>query len=208
VDVGDVRHPELIDARPCPVLGYIRVDWQPVLGVGGEKKLSSSQTQQVILPHQPQNAFVIYAPALAQQFGMHTTIAIGRPSERDALDLVAQIHVGCLRLRSSPETVVSGPTHSRCPAEPVHGCPRFDRFPDLLIELAPPLAMTGRGCSLKRRNAFFKKSSSIACCPILRSSSAIRSASSRLCGRALLPGNASSPLARHSPFQVSSRLGY
>src|SRR5438874_8092324 len=60
-------------------------------------------------------------------------------------------------MRLSPETVVSCPTHSRCPAQPVHGCRRFDRFPDLLIELASPLATTRRGCSLKRRNAFFKK---------------------------------------------------
>jgi len=79
-DVGDVGHPELIDARQHHFLGYIRVDRQPVLGIGGEKKLSLSQTQQVVRPHQPQNAFVIYAPALAQQFGMHTTIAIGWPS--------------------------------------------------------------------------------------------------------------------------------
>jgi hypothetical protein len=39
-------------------------------------------------------------------------------SERDAMDLVARIHVGRLRLRSLPETAVSRPTHSRCPAEP------------------------------------------------------------------------------------------
>src|SRR5437667_12875351 len=64
-------------------------------------------------------------------------------------------------MRLSPETVVSCPTHSRCPAQPVHGCPRFDRFPDLLIELASPLATTRRGCYLKCRNAFFKKSSSM-----------------------------------------------
>ena len=54
---------------------------------------------------------------------------------------------------------------------------------------------------------FFKNSISIACCPILRSSWAIRSASSFDGGRLALPGNASSPFARHSPFQVSSRLG-
>jgi hypothetical protein len=41
-------HPELIDARQHPFLGYIRVDRQPVLGIGGEKKLSLSQTQQVV----------------------------------------------------------------------------------------------------------------------------------------------------------------
>jgi len=45
---------------------------------------------------------------------------------------------------------------------------------DLLIESVPPLTATGRRCSLKRRNAFFKKSISIACWPILRSSSEIR----------------------------------
>jgi putative transposase len=44
--------------------------------------------------------------------------------------------------------------------EPVHRCLRFGRFLDLLIEPALPLAAADRGCSLKRRKAFFKKSSS------------------------------------------------
>src|SRR6266853_2273053 len=138
---------------------------------------------------------------------MHTTIPVSRPPQRNALHLAAQIHVRLLGLPAQPETIVASPTHSRGPAEPVHGCPRFGRFPDLFMELASPLPAAGRGWSLKRRNAFFKKSISIVCCPILRSSSAIRSASSLVCGRELLPGNASSPFARHSPFQVSNRLG-
>src|SRR5260370_41911868 len=117
------------------------------------------------------------------------------------------MHGGFFGARSAQEKVVSRPAHSRCLAEPVHRCLRFGCFPDLLIEPALPLAAVGRGCSLKCRKAFFKKSSSIVCCPILRSSSAIRSASSLGCGRAPLPGNAISPFARHSPFQTSSRLG-
>ena len=64
-----------------------------------------------------------------------------------------------------------------------------------------------KGVSLKRCNTFFKKSISIAGCPTLRSNSAMRSASNRASGRAPLPGNASSPLARHSLFHVSKRLG-
>ena len=106
----------------------------------------------------------------------------------------------------TPETIVSGPAQAGDLAQSIHGL-RFGRFPDLLVDPAPPLATTSRGCSLKRRKTFFKKSISIACCPILRSNAAMCSASSRACGRAPLPGNANSPLARHSPFHVSNRLG-
>jgi transposase len=51
--------------------------------------------------------------------------------------------------RSKSFPLVAHPTHSRCPAEPAHGLPRFGRFPDLLIETLPPLALTGRRFSLK-----------------------------------------------------------
>jgi hypothetical protein len=58
-----------------------------------------------------------------------------------------------------PETVVACPTYSGGTAQPVHDCPRFARLLDLLIESVPPLTATGRGCSLKRRNAFLKSRS-------------------------------------------------
>jgi len=86
---------------------------------------------------------------------MHAAIAVSGPPQRDALDLAAQIHGGFWDLRSQQKTVVSGPAHSRCPAQPAHRCPRLGRWPDFLIEAALPLATTGRGCSLKRRKAFF-----------------------------------------------------
>src|SRR5579864_2118683 len=73
-----------------------------------------------------------------------------------------------------PKTVVPGPTDSGRLAEPVHCGLRFPRFPDFFVDPTPPLATMGRACSLKRRKTFFKKSISIACCPILRSSSGIR----------------------------------
>src|ERR1035437_6876184 len=117
------------------------------------------------------------------------------------------MHISALGFSASPETVVARPTYSRGPAEPVHDCARFGRLLDLIIESVPPLLATGRGGALKRRNAFFKKCVSIACWPILRSSSEIRSASSLVWGCAPLPGNACSPFARHSLLQVSNRLG-
>ena len=98
------------------------------------------------------------------------------------------------------ELAEGGPTRAGNLTQPVHACPRFGRFPDLLVDAAP-------GMFPETPQGFFKKSISIACWPILRSSSAIRSVSRRPRGRAPLPGNASSPLARHSPFQVSNRLG-
>src|ERR1700756_3871070 len=178
-----------------------------MLGVGRENKLSPTQTKQVVDPHQPQNPLVIDHTSSPNQFAMHTPIAISWPLQRDLLHLAAQVHVGFLTWRAPQETVISRPAHARDLAEPVHRCRRFCGFADLLVEPASPLPTAGSGCSLKRRKAFFKKSISIACCPILRSSSGIRCASSFDSMRTPWPGNASSPFARHSPLQTSSRLG-
>src|SRR5271157_4893560 len=55
-------------------------------------------------------------------------------------------------------------------------------FPlDLFVDRAPPASARSWRCSSTRCKARFKKSISSACCPILRSSSATRSASDRLC---------------------------
>src|SRR5215469_18949774 len=121
------------------------------------------------------------------------------------LDLAPQSHARSLGLLTAPKTVVSGAAHSSDLAESIHAGLRFARFLDLLVDAAPPLATLGRACSLKRRKTFFKKSISIVCCPILRSSSGIRCASTFGWDCAACPGNAScSPRARHSPRQVSS----
>src|ERR1700746_1087173 len=123
------------------------------------------------------------------------------------LDLVSQSHARWLGFMTAAKAVVSGAAYSGDLAESIHAGLRFARFLDLLVDAPPPLMLAPRGCSLKRRKAFFKKSISMVCCPILRASAAMCSLSSRAWGRAPLPGNASSPLARHSLFQVSNRLG-
>src|SRR5262252_2982556 len=175
--------------------------------VGSEEEPPPPYTKQVVATHQMQNAFVIDLPALANQFGMHAAIAVRRPAQGNLLDLVPHTHAGLPGFPAASKTIVSGAAHSGDLAEPIHAGLGFARFLDLLVDAAPPLLPTPRGCSLKRRKTFFKKSISMVCCPILRSSTAMRSLSSRAWGRAPLPGNASSPLARHSPFQVSNRLG-
>src|SRR5215467_12809902 len=178
-----------------------------MLGVGRENKFSPAHAQQVVDPHQPQNPLVIYHPSSPQQFAMHASIAVSRALQRDLLHLAAQVHVGFPAWPAQPETVISRPAHARYLAQPVHGCLRFRGFADLLVEPLLPLATMGCGCSLKRRKAFFKKSFSIVSCPIFRSNWPISSASPLACGCVPIPGKASSPFARHSPFQANSRFG-
>src|SRR6516225_2997829 len=191
---------------PFPAERY-GADGQRMLGVGGPDEFSLAQTQQVIYPHQPQNPFAVDPPSPAHQCALHAAISVDRPFQRDLLDLASQLHLLLLDLRGPQETVIARPADSPSLAQPVHRGPRFDGFPDLLVEPATPLPATGRGCSLKRRKAFFKKSFSIVSWPILRSNSAIRSASRLGWERAAWPGKAHSPLARHSPLQVCSRFG-
>src|SRR5436190_9219407 len=127
-----------------------------MLGGGGENEFPLPHTQQVVDAHQAQNAFVIQLPALANQFGMHATIAVGRPAQRDALDLVSQLHSRGLGFVASPEAVVSSPTQAGDPAEAAHMILRIGGFPDLLVDPPPPLATAPRGCSLKRCKTFVK----------------------------------------------------
>ena len=147
-------------------------------GVCGEDKLASPHTEQVVNSHQAQHAFVIYCPAAAHQFAMYSTIAVGGPVQCNLLDLIPQVRTVGARGTTSPKAVISGPAHARKLAQSIHACPRFARFLDLLVDVLAPLSASGRGRSLKRCKTFFKKSISIACWPILRSSSAMSSVSS------------------------------
>src|SRR5512132_2630258 len=100
---------------------------------------------------------------------MHASIAVRRPAQGNMLDLVPQSQARLPGFMTAPKTVVPGAAHSGDLAESIHAGLRFARFLDLLVDAAPPLAPAPRGCSLKRRKTFFKKSISMVCCPILRS---------------------------------------
>src|ERR1700739_3898979 len=123
---------------------------------------------------------------------MQPPIAVRRPAQRNVLDLVPQSHARLSGFMTPPKTVVSGSAQAGDLTESIHAGLRFGRFLDLLVDAVPALATPPRGSSLKPRKTFFKKSISMVCCPILRSSTAMRSLSSRAWGRAPLPGNASS----------------
>src|SRR5215470_5807962 len=134
---------------------------------------------------------------------MYSAITVRRPFKRDSLDRAAQVHVRFLSFSPQQETVVAGAADSHHLAQLVHCDLRFGCFADLLVEPVVPLPTTGGTCSLKRRKTFFKKSISIACCPILRSSSGIRCSSSFPWVCAACPGNARcSPRARYFRYAL------
>ena len=118
-----------------------------------------------------------YDNAQAESF-IKTLKSVGGPVQCNLLDLIPQVHTVGARGTTSPKAVISGPAHARKLAQSIHACPRFARFLDLLVDVLAPLSASGRGRSLKRCKTFFKKSISIACWPILRSSLAMCSVSS------------------------------
>src|SRR5215470_2991088 len=161
--------------------------------VGSEEEPPPPYTKQVVATHQMQNAFVIDLPALANQFGMHAAIAVRRPAQGNLLDLVPQSHAGLPGFLAASKTIVSGAAHSGDLAEPIHACLRFARFLDLLVDAAPPLLPTPRGCSLKRRKTFLRNrspwSAARSCAPIRR------------CARYPV-GPADAPLCRETPAHL------
>src|SRR5207247_7983172 len=57
-DVGDVGYPQLVDAVHFKPWKQIRVDGQPVLGIGRDNEASFPQAEQVVLAHDAQDALV------------------------------------------------------------------------------------------------------------------------------------------------------
>jgi hypothetical protein len=85
-NIGDVRDPELIDAGRHQVRHHT-----PFMArVGRDRhKRTLAQTQQIVLPHQPQHAFVVHHKAVATQLRCDPPVAITAVGQHHALDRVA-----------------------------------------------------------------------------------------------------------------------
>src|SRR5215467_12723279 len=132
------------------------------------------------------------------QFGRNSPAAVGGPIQCDLLDLIAQIHIRRRGFHRIEKAVVAGAAEPGYFAHLEHAhpgaCVYF--FLDLFVECAPLCRARSRRCSSTCCKARFKKSISIVCRPILRSSSAILVSSARF-----FPA----PLNARSPCSCNSR---
>src|ERR1017187_184289 len=175
--VGDVGHPELIDARELQPGSQVRVHRVSVPRIGGEDESLFAYGQQVVGAHQPQHAFAIGHDSLVPQLLSHTAVTVATILQHDLLDEVAQRDVRLARLVLFVLAVESSPAHARDLA----GVARLEALKlhhvsDLCVDAVAPVPVLFRRNSLTRLKALRKKSRSRACCPILRSNSATRRA--------------------------------
>src|SRR3954451_16820242 len=100
------------------------------------------------------------------------------------MHFMPQIHVCRLRFGRMQKAVIARPADARHLTHLDHTHASFlaDFFLDRLVDDAAPLfTACSRRCSSKCCKALFKKSISMVCWPILRSSSATFDSSARLC---------------------------
>ena len=91
MDVGDVRHPQLIKPRelhpPCQVRHHTPA--MPAIGRHRHERLAP-QTQQIVLTHQPQHTLVVRLPPLAPEQGRDPAITVAPVGQRKPLDRIPQ----------------------------------------------------------------------------------------------------------------------
>jgi len=150
-------------------------------GIRRDLEFPLAEAKQVVLAQDTSNPLVVHLPTLALQLGGDARPTIGGKLQCDPLDRVAEIDVpdsGCDR---RIEAVESGAAHAR------QSRPLLDRQWALtLLFLVDFPAEGGVGFSARHfrsssicRKQPFKKSISIACWPIFRSSSATAVSSCR-----------------------------
>jgi len=106
-DIGDVTRPELVDSGRCHLPGQVRIYRQAVIGVRGCHEALFTQTEQVILPHHPQNAFMIDLEALAPQRRRDPAIAVARVVQTNTLDTITQRHIRLWLWIAAQEAIVA-----------------------------------------------------------------------------------------------------
>jgi hypothetical protein len=93
------------------------------------------------------------------------------------LDLILQSHGRWLAFVTPPKAVVSGSARADDPGKVDSRWPPLPLLPGFARRFGTAIGDDSQGMLLETLQDFFKKSISIACWPILRSSSAMRSAS-------------------------------
>ena len=78
--VGDVGHPELIDAGELHAGGQVRIHRIAMLGIGGEDEPLLTHRQQVVGAHEPQHALVVHHHSPVAQFRGHAAITVASDS--------------------------------------------------------------------------------------------------------------------------------
>src|ERR1035437_7290184 len=112
MNVSDVGNPELIDAGrsnfTCQVDAYI--PWVIRICCMRNKRLSS-QAQQIVCPHNPQDTLVIYTPTLAAQQRSNSPIAVVPMSQSQLLQPIPQRCFLFARLGCPPPAIISNAAH-------------------------------------------------------------------------------------------------
>src|SRR5271165_4560931 len=198
-DIGDVGDPDLIEPRrdeTARQIGHDRKLMPAVGGVGNEWLLA--QAQQIVLAHEAQDVLVIDLQAMeAPEVAADPPIAIEAVLERDLLDFVAQIRFRPLWHSNLAKAIEAGARHAAELAQMLDrgGALRLLRV-HFFNDRVDGVARDDRSRASMSRKASRKKSRSICCLPILRSSSAIRACA---CASSVSVAGAVSGRARAPP---------
>ncbi len=140
-DVGDVRHPKLVDSTQRHPAREIRIDRQIVSRVRGDHKRAPAQIQQVVLPQQVQHALMIHLEAAPLEFHGHAPITIRRPCERDFLQLMPKFHVYRQRSPRRLPPVITRPAQAGHFAQRVHSFAFRRGLANFFKQTSAPLTM-------------------------------------------------------------------
>ncbi len=115
LNIGNIRSPDLIQARDLGTFQKVWINWQAMTGIGSNRLELLLEAQQVILSHQPKHAFVVDRVATIMEFRCYPPLTIARKIQRNLLDLVLEIHIFAIlryvHLRLSHPFVVAAAAH-------------------------------------------------------------------------------------------------
>src|SRR6516225_8033221 len=151
-----------------------------VIRIGGDDEFAPSETQQIVLAHQPLHPLAIEHVAPALQFETNPPAAVAGELQGNALNGIAHFQVAIDRLRRPlPPAIESGPAYLRQPTAlaQLDATGQLHFFFQVRIDEPRVVNPCSFRCSSTCCKHPRKKSISSACCPTLRSSVASRCSS-------------------------------